>query len=98
MIVGLWCAHPDRNLRPSIRETIHVLNFETPLPILPSNMPGPTHLAPAVNRQAMPFSISSVSSNYKGGWNPYSNNTHANSSLSASYNVAPPSASLLHTC
>jgi serine/threonine protein kinase len=98
MIVGLWCAHPDRNLRPSIRETIHVLNFETPLPILPSNMPGPTHLAPAVNRQAMPFSISSVSNNYEGGRNPYSSNTHANSSLSASYDVAPPSASLLHTC
>ncbi|XP_059447428.1 L-type lectin-domain containing receptor kinase IX.2-like [Corylus avellana] len=39
MIVGLWCAHPDRNFRPSIRQTIHVLNFEAPLPILPSNMP-----------------------------------------------------------
>jgi serine/threonine protein kinase len=35
MIVGLWCAHPNRNLRPSIRQTIHVLNFEAPLPILP---------------------------------------------------------------
>jgi serine/threonine protein kinase len=63
MIVGLWCAHPDRNLRPSIRETIHVLNFETPLPILPLDMPRPTHLSPAVNRQAMSLSISSVSTN-----------------------------------
>jgi serine/threonine protein kinase len=97
MIVGLWCAHPDRNLRPSIRETIHVLNFETPLPILPSDMPGPTHLAPAVNRQALSLSISSVSSNYEGGRNPHSSNSHTNSSLSTSYDVAPPSASLLHT-
>jgi serine/threonine protein kinase len=98
IIVGLWCAHPDRNLRPSIRETIHVLNFETPLPILPSDMPGPTHLAPAVNRQAMSLSISSVSTNYEGERNPYSSNSYTNSSLSTSYDVAPPSASLLHTC
>ncbi|XP_062176129.1 L-type lectin-domain containing receptor kinase IX.2-like [Alnus glutinosa] len=67
MIVGLWCAHPDRNLRPSIRETIHVLNFETPLPILPSNMPGPTHPARPVNRHATSFSIASVSTNYEEG-------------------------------
>jgi hypothetical protein len=40
MIVGLWCAHPDRNLRPLIRETIHVLNFETPLHFLPSKYAG----------------------------------------------------------
>jgi serine/threonine protein kinase len=98
MIVGLWCAHPDRNLRPSIRETIHVLNFETPLPILPSDMPGPTHLAPAVNRQALSLSISSAFSTNEGGWNPHSSNSHTNSSLSMSYDVAPPSASLLHTC
>jgi serine/threonine protein kinase len=98
MIVGLWCAHLDRNLRPSIREIIHVLNFETPLPILSSYMSGPTHLAPVVNRQAMPLSISSGSSNYEGGRNPYSSNSHTNSSLSTSYDVAPPSASLSHTC
>jgi hypothetical protein len=67
MIVGLWCAHPDRNLRPSIRETIHVLNFETPLPILPSDMPGPTHLTPAVSRQAMSLPIFSIFSNHEGG-------------------------------
>jgi serine/threonine protein kinase len=96
MIVGLWCTHPDRNLRPSIRETIHVLNFETPLPILPLDMPALTHLAPTANRQAMSFSISSASTNYEGGWNPYSSNSYTNSSLSTSYDVAPPSTSLLH--
>jgi len=67
MIVGLWYAHPDRNLRPSIRETIHVLNFETPLPILPSTMPGPTHPAPPMNKHAMSLSIASVSTNYVEG-------------------------------
>ncbi|KAI8532442.1 hypothetical protein RHMOL_Rhmol11G0214700 [Rhododendron molle] len=40
MIVGLWCAHPDHNFRPKIRDVIHVLiNFEAPLPILPPKLP-----------------------------------------------------------
>ncbi|KAM3734106.1 hypothetical protein ACB098_11G189600 [Castanea mollissima] len=34
MAVGLWCAHPDYNARPSIRKAIHVLDFEVTLPIL----------------------------------------------------------------
>ncbi|WOG82685.1 hypothetical protein DCAR_0101851 [Daucus carota subsp. sativus] len=39
LIVGLWCAHPDHKLRPSIRQAIQVLNFEVPLPRLSSTMP-----------------------------------------------------------
>ncbi|PIN26208.1 Serine/threonine protein kinase [Handroanthus impetiginosus] len=39
MIVGLWCAHLDQNLRPSIRQAIRVLSFETELPKLPMKMP-----------------------------------------------------------
>ncbi|KAM1041699.1 hypothetical protein TB2_030396 [Malus domestica] len=39
MIVGLWCAHPDYNFRPSVQQAIQVLNFKVPLPILPSEMP-----------------------------------------------------------
>lgn len=39
MIVGLWCAHPDRSLRPSIRQAIQVLNFEASIPSLPTKMP-----------------------------------------------------------
>ncbi|KAB8518536.1 hypothetical protein FH972_025419 [Carpinus fangiana] len=68
MIVGLWCSHPNRNLRPSIREAIHVLNFEAPLPILPSNMPETAHLAPVVNRPAsMSLSMSiNIASDYGG--------------------------------
>ncbi|XP_059447426.1 L-type lectin-domain containing receptor kinase IX.1-like [Corylus avellana] len=67
MIVGLCCSHPNRNLRPTIREAIHVLNFEAPLPILPSNMPGTAHLAPVVNRPAsMSLSMSNIVSDYGG--------------------------------
>ena len=68
MIVGLWCSYPNRNLRPSIREAIHVLNFEAPLPILPSNMPGTTDFAPLANRPAsMSLSMSiNIASDYGG--------------------------------
>ncbi|KAM3686282.1 hypothetical protein ACJW31_11G186700 [Castanea mollissima] len=34
MAVGLWCAHPNYNARLSIRNAIHVLDFEVTLPIL----------------------------------------------------------------
>ncbi|KAK8698813.1 hypothetical protein V6N13_114920 [Hibiscus sabdariffa] len=49
MIVGLWCAHPDENSRPSMQQAIHALNFEAPLPILPSKMPVPTYCIPPLN-------------------------------------------------
>ncbi|KAF2295768.1 hypothetical protein GH714_033908 [Hevea brasiliensis] len=39
LIVGLWCAHPDHNLRPSIRQAAQVLNFEAGVPDLPMKMP-----------------------------------------------------------
>ncbi|XP_060675161.1 L-type lectin-domain containing receptor kinase IX.1-like [Ziziphus jujuba] len=48
MIVGLWCAYPDQNLRPSIRQAIQVLNFEAALPELPSRMPIPFYDAPTL--------------------------------------------------
>uniref|UniRef100_A0A2N9EWH0 Protein kinase domain-containing protein n=1 Tax=Fagus sylvatica TaxID=28930 RepID=A0A2N9EWH0_FAGSY len=46
MIIGLWCAHPDRNLRPSIRQAIQVLKFEAKIPVLPMQMPIPMHHVP----------------------------------------------------
>ncbi|PWA80623.1 concanavalin A-like lectin protein kinase family protein [Artemisia annua] len=48
MIVGLWCVHPDSELRPSMRKAIQVLNFEDSLPILPSTMPVASSLAPHI--------------------------------------------------
>ncbi|XWS39809.1 hypothetical protein CRYUN_Cryun18bG0086500 [Craigia yunnanensis] len=43
LMVGLWCAHPNHNLRPSIRQAVQVLNFEAPLPNLSGKMPTPTY-------------------------------------------------------
>ncbi|KAK7328076.1 hypothetical protein VNO77_22172 [Canavalia gladiata] len=59
MIVGLWCAHPDYTLRPTIRQAVHVLNFEAPLPTLPPMMPKPTYIIPSVNATASSSSPSS---------------------------------------
>jgi serine/threonine protein kinase len=35
IIAGLWCAHPDRSIRPSIKQAMSVLQFEAPLPSFP---------------------------------------------------------------
>ncbi|XP_065875587.1 L-type lectin-domain containing receptor kinase IX.1-like [Euphorbia lathyris] len=34
LIVGIWCSHPDEDVRPSISQVIHVLNFDAVLPNL----------------------------------------------------------------
>ncbi|KAK8517170.1 hypothetical protein V6N13_092456 [Hibiscus sabdariffa] len=47
VIVGLWCAHPSHDQRPSIRQVIQALHFEAPLPDLPSTMPVPSYNAPS---------------------------------------------------
>ncbi|XBH82976.1 hypothetical protein VPH35_071517 [Triticum aestivum] len=45
MAVGLWCAHPDRTLRPSIKQAVSVIRFEAPPPSLPAKMPVATFTA-----------------------------------------------------
>ncbi|XP_018809540.2 L-type lectin-domain containing receptor kinase IX.1-like [Juglans regia] len=49
MVVGLWCCHPDSTIRPSIKQVINVLNFEAPLPSLPSKLPVPMYFAPPMD-------------------------------------------------
>ncbi|KAI3671748.1 hypothetical protein L1987_87128 [Smallanthus sonchifolius] len=46
IIVGLSCAHPDSEHRPSMREAIKVLNSEASMPSLPSKMPVASYLTP----------------------------------------------------
>jgi hypothetical protein len=36
-------AHPDQNLRPSIMQAIRVLNFDSTIPNLPTQMPAPMY-------------------------------------------------------
>lgn len=46
MVVGLWCAHLDCSLRPSIRQAIQVPNFDAEMPSLPDKMPCPNYRVP----------------------------------------------------
>ncbi|XP_021801930.1 L-type lectin-domain containing receptor kinase IX.1-like [Prunus avium] len=72
IIVGLWCAHPDYNMRPSIQQAIQMLNFEIPLPPLPSKMPAATYFT-------APKSLSMLSrdtSGSQGGQTGYGHNTY----------------------
>ena len=64
LIVGLWCAHSERDHRPSIREAIQVLNFEALLPILQLDSPG-CH-TPAVNETTSFLSTSNGATDSKG--------------------------------
>jgi hypothetical protein len=59
MIVGLWCCHPDPTNLPSIRQVINVLNFEAPLPNLPSKFPVPMYFAPPMHMCRFSYTSSS---------------------------------------
>ncbi|KVI10869.1 L-type lectin-domain containing receptor kinase IX.1-like [Cynara cardunculus var. scolymus] len=50
--VGLWCAHPDPNIRPTIKQAIQVLNFEAPVPNLPKTVPVATFAATPITMSA----------------------------------------------
>ncbi|KAL1819045.1 hypothetical protein ACET3Z_013914 [Daucus carota] len=60
MIVGLWCAHPDQNFRPSIRQAIQVLNFEAAMPTLPSKMPVPIYAITPLDKPEVSSSDASM--------------------------------------
>ncbi|KAL8116558.1 hypothetical protein AgCh_022905 [Apium graveolens] len=90
MIVGLWCAHPDKNLRPSIRQAIHVLNLEAPLPILPPTMPVATYYAP-LNMTLAPLAIAYGQNVWKHRPGESSGNYNTQSSSYASIDSTAPS-------
>ncbi|KAL5054484.1 hypothetical protein RYX36_035166 [Vicia faba] len=83
MIVGLWCAHPDPNNRPSIRQAIQVLNFEVPPPNLPSSMPVPTYLEGPLNS----FSINGSDEGQSKNVINFRSNTNSTSDVSSSMSV-----------
>ncbi|CAA2953314.1 L-type lectin-domain containing receptor kinase -like [Olea europaea subsp. europaea] len=90
MVVGLWCVHPDDRHRPSIRQAIHVLNFEAELPVLPSMMPVPTYFPPiTITGSTVQGSNEHQSRSY--GYSTSSSNITTSSAASS------PSAALLYT-
>ncbi|KAG6789641.1 hypothetical protein POTOM_005759 [Populus tomentosa] len=97
MIVGLSCAHPDEHRRPSIRQALHGLNFDAPLPMLPSKMPVPSYFAPPISASSLSI-MSYGLTDSEGGMNKsssYSYNTNS-SQFTASSSASSASAMLLH--
>ncbi|PON69849.1 GPCR kinase [Parasponia andersonii] len=62
MVTGLWCCHPDPTFRPSIKQVVSVLNFEAPLPNLPSKLPVPMYFVPSFNISSTSYTSSSATS------------------------------------
>ncbi|KAK9987795.1 hypothetical protein SO802_028034 [Lithocarpus litseifolius] len=65
LIVGLWCAHSERDSRPSIREAIQVLNFQAPFPLLQLDTLGSSYCTP-MNEAASWLSSTNGATNYMG--------------------------------
>ncbi|KAF8010246.1 hypothetical protein BT93_J1011 [Corymbia citriodora subsp. variegata] len=80
MVVGLWCAHPDHTARPSIRVALNALNFNAPLPILPSKLPVPTYLAPLSS-----FTMASIVSSHATSTSGTDASTLTTSSIQSSH-------------
>ncbi|KAE8671497.1 L-type lectin-domain containing receptor kinase IX.1 [Hibiscus syriacus] len=87
MVTGLWCCHPDYTHRPSIRQVISVLNFEAPLPSLPSKLPVPMYYAPPMSLCKFTYTSSFTgvtdSEKYQTQFSCSSCSTHTNSSSAA---------------
>ena len=96
MIVGLWCAHPDHKKRPSVRQAIQVLDFEAPLPNLPSSLPVPTYLDDSVKSFTAPFSISSSQEGQNQNISFSSNTNSSGITTSTASDEVSPSISLLY--
>ncbi|KAJ7946802.1 Receptor lectin kinase [Quillaja saponaria] len=77
MLLGLWCTHPDPSFRPSMRQAIQVLNFEAPLPELPSSLPIPTYLTLPAKSPTSSFGSNVL----EGNQNQDSSYSHNNSNL-----------------
>jgi len=67
LVVGLWCMHPDRESRASIRQAMNVLQFEASLPELPLEMPVATYGPPVSRGYRSSTTSSSVSENTPAG-------------------------------
>ncbi|KAL8554877.1 hypothetical protein ACS0TY_002884 [Phlomoides rotata] len=97
MVVGLWCAHPDHTLRPSIRQAIQVLSSEAQPPVLPSKLPVPTYLAPAPYSVSSLLSESSLTGNNQTRSSNFSYNSNTSNITSSSAASSSSTTSLLNS-
>ncbi|KAL5564978.1 hypothetical protein UlMin_028142 [Ulmus minor] len=82
MVVGLWCCHPDPSFRPSIKQVVSVLNFEAPLPDLPSGLPKPMYFPTLSNINYLSNTSSGTTSSNIGQVRSTSSSFYTDSSTS----------------
>ncbi|KAK9077255.1 hypothetical protein SSX86_005592 [Deinandra increscens subsp. villosa] len=92
MITGLWCVHPDSELRPSMRQVVQVLNFEASWPKLPSKMPVASYLSPPMSSL---FDVTSIIQNRVSSHIDDTNSSKQ--TMSSTDSSSSPSVSLLHS-
>ncbi|GJX31311.1 L-type lectin-domain containing receptor kinase IX.1-like protein [Tanacetum coccineum] len=97
MMVGLWCAHPDSELRPSMRQVIKVLNSEATVPILPSKMPVASYLTPSIYIWLYPWVPLGGGVFLNQSSSSISNTNSSNQTKSSTTSSCSPSVSLLHS-
>ncbi|KAF4386871.1 hypothetical protein F8388_006826 [Cannabis sativa] len=82
MVTGLWCCHPDPIFRPNIKQVVSVLNFEAPLPTLPSELPRPMYFAPSFNINSTSYTSSTTTRSTQDQFQYSSSNYVSDSSTS----------------
>ncbi|KAD4179172.1 hypothetical protein E3N88_27763 [Mikania micrantha] len=93
MITGLWCVHPDSELRPPMRQVVQALNFEASLPVLPSKMPVASYLTPPMSSL---FDVTSIIQN-KSSSSSVNDTDSSKQTTSSTTSSSSPFVSLLHS-
>ncbi|XVF67311.1 hypothetical protein PTKIN_Ptkin10aG0110700 [Pterospermum kingtungense] len=94
MILGLCCAHPDFNSRPSMQQVISVLNFDVAPPPIPSKMPVPENFAPSFKDSIVSRMSSYATATLRRIWTQLIQEANPNTSVNSGSEPQHPSAQL----
>uniref|UniRef100_A0A0D9X3Z4 non-specific serine/threonine protein kinase n=1 Tax=Leersia perrieri TaxID=77586 RepID=A0A0D9X3Z4_9ORYZ len=100
IVVGLWCAHPDPSMRPSIKTAMAVLQSSGHLPVLPAKMPVPMYASPVTSQDKL-FASSvrmSMTQSSTTSTSGYTTHTSCSSDMSISATSKDSSSLLKHQC
>ncbi|KAL7119260.1 hypothetical protein ACP275_02G052400 [Erythranthe tilingii] len=80
IVVGMWCARPECDQRPSIRQVINVLNFEVEMPAFALMMPVPTYANPRMSARSSSSAFSGSGTTDSASYDRYSGSSNVNPS------------------
>ncbi|XP_052165025.1 L-type lectin-domain containing receptor kinase IX.1-like [Oryza glaberrima] len=97
--LGLWCAHPDPSVRPSIRDAMTILQSSGgQLPVLPAKMPVPTYAPPMASFDGLFASSGVTQSSSTSTTSGHATHTSCSSVPSDSTGSKDSSSLLKHQC